>query len=283
VSDVVDEPSAEESVEDIELELLLEALWRKYGVDFRRYARASMGRRVRVAMENERVPSISALQDRVLRDPDCFARTMSALSVTVTSMFRDPTFFASFRQNVVPYLRGYPFTRVWHAGCSTGEEVYSLAILLAEEGLLEKARIYATDMNPVAIEAAKQGIYPLERMQEYATNYLRAGGTGSLSDYFTASYEHAIFRTSLRKNVVFSQHDLALDRSFNEFNVIFCRNVLIYFDPALQTRAHELFQQSLRRFGVLCLGKGETVRHTPFEHAYEVVDDKERIYKRRAE
>ena len=281
MSDVVDDPDS--SVEDIELELLLEALWRRYGVDFRGYARSSLQRRVRVAMEEARVSSISALQERVLRDRDAYARAMGALSVTVTSMFRDPTFFATFRREVVPYLRGYPFVRIWHAGCSTGEEVYSTAIVLAEEGLLDKARIYATDMNAVVVEQAKRGIYPLERMQEYTTNYLRAGGTGSLSDYFTASYEHALFKASLRKNIVFSQHDLALDGSFNEFNVIFCRNVLIYFGPQLQERAHSLFYASLRRFGVLCLGKGETVRHTPFEDAYDVVDEKERIYKRRAE
>jgi chemotaxis protein methyltransferase CheR len=281
MSDVVDDPDA--SVEDIELDLLLEALFRKYGVDFRGYARSSLARRVRVAVEEARVASISALQDRVLHDRDAFARTMGALSVTVTSMFRDPTFFATFRREVVPYLRGYPFVRIWHAGCSTGEEVYSTAILLAEEGLLDKARIYATDMNAVAVEQAKRGIYPLDRMQEYATNYLRAGGKGSLSDYFTASYEHALFRASLRKNIVFSQHDLALDGSFNEFNVVFCRNVLIYFGPQLQERAHSLFFSSLRRFGVLCLGRGETVRHTPYEAAYDVVDEKERIYKRRAE
>jgi chemotaxis protein methyltransferase CheR len=230
----------------------------------------------------EGLGSISALQALVLHDREAMDRLLLNLSVNVTTMFRDPTFFVRFREKVVPHLFATPFVRVWHAGCSTGEEVYSMAILLTEEGLYERSRIYATDMNPVVVERAKSGIYSLEHMKEFTTNYQRAGGKKTFSDYYTAQYDSAIFKASLRKNIVFSQHNLAQDGSFNEFNVILCRNVMIYFNSDLQSRVHKLLFQSLRRFGILALGRRETLRHTAHEVDYEVIDEKERLYRRRA-
>jgi chemotaxis protein methyltransferase CheR len=195
-------------------------------------------------------------------------------------MFRDPSFFVAFRQHVVPLLRTYPFIRIWHAGCSTGQEVYSMAILLDEAGLYHRCRIYATDMNEAVLQRAKQGIYPLDRMQEYTQLYLRAGGTRSFSEYYTAAYDSAIFRNSLKENVVFSLHNLAIDRSFNEFNVILCRNVLIYFNKELQGQVHKLFYESLCSFGVLGLGRQETIRFTPYEAQYEEVSPGDKLYRR---
>jgi len=274
--------AAAEERETIELDLLLEGIYRFYGTDFRNYARASLRRRVWNMVNEEGLTSISALQARVLHDPEAMERLLLRLTVHVTTMFRDPSFFVAFREKVVPHLFTHPFVRIWHAGCSTGEEVYSLAILLQEEGLYERARIYATDMNPLVVERAKSGIFPASQMQEFTRNYIRAGGTRAFSDYYTAQYEHAIFRASLRKNIVFAQHNLAQDGSFNEFNVVLCRNVMIYFGPELQTRVHQLFHQSLRRFGILALGRRETIQQTVHEHDYEVVDERERLYRRRA-
>jgi chemotaxis protein methyltransferase CheR len=268
--------------EAIELELLLEGIYRLYGSDFRHYARASLRRRLWNMITEEGLHSVSALQAKVLHDAEAMERLLLHLTVHVTTMFRDPSFFVAFREKVVPLLFAHPFVRIWHAGCSTGEEVYSLAILLQEEGLYERARIYATDMNPIVIEKAKAGIFPLDQMQEFTHNYVRAGGKASFSDYYTAQYDHAIFKTSLKKNIVFAQHNLAQDNSFNEFNVILCRNVMIYFDPDLQNRVHDLLHASLRRFGILALGRRETIAHTSREKDYEQLDDRERIYRRNA-
>ena len=271
---------AEDALEELELDLLLEGVYRHYGADFRGYARSSLRRRMRNLLCSEGLSSFSALQDRVLHDPGCLQRLIHSVPVSVTSMFRDPSFFASFREKVVPLLWTSPFVRIWHAGCATGEEVYSLAILLTEAGIYPRCRIYATDMDAEALEQAKSGIFRLAQMQEYTQNYVRAGGTGVFSDYYSARYDHAIFRASLRKNVVFAQHNLVTDGSFNEFNVVLCRNVLIYFDRELQNQVHRLIYQSLRRFGVLCLGHRETLQHTAHESDYEVLDERERIYRR---
>jgi chemotaxis protein methyltransferase CheR len=270
----------DEELETIELQLLTEAVFRRYGLDFRNYAIASLRRRVMLALAEERVATISALTDRLLHDPPAMERLLLRLSINVTAMFRDPGFFLALRTKVIPHLRSYPFVRIWHAGCSTGEEVYSMAILLQEEGIYERCRIYATDFNEVALQRARDGIVSLDSMQEYSTNYLRAGGHGSLSDYYTANYGHAIFRSALRKNVVFSQHNLVTDGSFNEFNLILCRNVMIYFNDQLQNRVHQLLYASLRRYGVLGLGRKESLSGTPHESDYEAVDDGERIFKR---
>lgn len=272
----------EESLEEIELDLLLDGILRRYGLDFRGYARTSLRRRVWNMVHALKLETLSALQGKVLHDSQMMDVLLQHLSVNTTTMFRDPSFFQAFRDQVVPHLFSAPFVRIWHAGCSTGEEVYSLAILLQEAGLYERSRIYATDMNVAVVERAKSGIFPLEHMREYTSNYQRAGGTSSFSDYYTANYDHAIFKTALRKNIVFAQHNLVSDGTFNEFNVILCRNVLIYFGNQLQEHVHRLLHQSLRRFGVLALGRGETLRHTVLEREYDEVDVQERIYRRRA-
>lgn len=271
-----------DALEDIELDLLLEGVMRRYGLDFRGYARSSLRRRVWNMVHAQKRGSISALQAAVLHEPRMMDELLQHLSVNTTTMFRDPSFFVAFREKVVPHLFSSPFVRIWHAGCSTGEEVYSLAILLMEAGLYERSRIYATDMNAAVVERAKSGIFPLEHMREYTANYLRAGGRAVFSDYYTANYDHAIFKASLRKNIVFAQHNLVSDGTFNEFNVVLCRNVLIYFGTQLQERVHRLLHQSLRRFGILALGRGETLRHTVLENDYDEVDPQERLYRRRA-
>ncbi|UBF28920.1 protein-glutamate O-methyltransferase CheR [Kovacikia minuta CCNUW1] len=271
-------PTPSPDLEEIEIQLLLEGVYRLYGFDFRNYAPSSLKRRVRNLMEAEALSSISALQDRVLHDTSCMERFLLGVTVHVTAMFRDPGFFVRFRNQVVPLLSTYPFIRIWHAGCSTGQEVYSLAILLLEEGLYHRCRIYATDMNERVLQKAKSGIYPLELMQEYTQLYLKAGGKRSFSEYYTAAYDNAAFRASLRENIIFSQHNLATDHSFNEFHVILCRNVLIYFDPVLQKRVHQLFYDSLCPLGILGLGRQETLRLTPYEPHYEELGD--RIYRR---
>ena len=267
-------------LERTEIELLLEGVYRHYGFDFRSYAYASIRRRLWKRIEAEGLATVSALQERVLHDPDMMNQLLLDLSINVTAMFRDPTFYVAFRHTVVPLLRTYPFIRVWHAGCSTGEEVYSMAILLEEEGLYERSRIYATDINEVVLQRAKSGIFPLDRMQEYTENYIRAGGTRSFSEYYTAKYDGALFRQELLKNVVFSQHNLVTDRSFAECTVILCRNVLIYFDKALQERVHQLFYESLSTFGILALGSKESLRFSKFEGCYEPLVASEKIYRK---
>lgn len=266
--------------ETIEISMLLEAVYRHYGYDFRDYAYASLKRRIWNVVRAEAVPTITALQERLLHDPECFQRFLLAVSVNVTSMFRDPDFFRAVRTRVVPLLRTYPFIRIWHAGCSTGEEVYSMAILLEEEGLRDRCRIYATDMNEAVLKQAKDGIFPLKAVQQYEQNYREAGGKSSLADYYTAGYGSAIFRASLRENMVFSQHNLAMDGSFNEFHAIFCRNVMIYFNRTLQNRVHNLLYESLAMFGILALGSKETLQFTPYETAYEQLAAGCKIYRR---
>lgn len=269
-------------LEHLEIELLLEGVFRHYGFDFRSYAYASIRRRLwkRVQGEEGGLRTISDLQARILHDPDAMERLLLDLSVNVTAMFRDPSFYREFREKVVPLLRTYPFIRIWHAGCSTGEEVFSMAILLEEEGLYDRARLYATDINDVVLQRAKQGIFPLERMQEYTDNYIKAGGTRSFSEYYTAMYDGALFSPSLTRNVVFSPHNLVTDRSFSEFHVIFCRNVLIYFDKTLQNRVHRLFYESLAMFGVLALGGKESLKFSQFEPRYEKLSPTEKLYKK---
>jgi chemotaxis protein methyltransferase CheR len=267
-------------LEKLEIELLLEAVFRHYGFDFRAYAYASLRRRIWKRVEAERLATISALQDRVLHEPAAMERLLLDLSVNVTAMFRDPTFYQAFRAKVVPLLRTYPFIRVWHAGCSTGEEVHSMAILLQEEGLYDRARIYATDINEVVLHQARSGIFPVEKMQEYTQNYLQAGGTRSFSEYYTAAYGGALFAPALRDRVVFAQHNLVTDRSFSEFNVILCRNVMIYFDRSLQARVHELFYESLPMYGILALGSKESLRFSKYEDCYEALDAREKIFRK---
>jgi chemotaxis protein methyltransferase CheR len=272
--------SATTELERLEMELLLLAIYRHHGFDFRSYAPASLHRRIRRHMENAHLPTISRLTELILHEPSALQRLLHDLSVNVTAMFRDPTFFAEFRSLVVPLLRTYPTVRIWHAGCSTGEEVYAMSILLEEEGLYERCRIYATDMDPTVLDRARQGIFPVSRMKEYTSNYFLAGGKRSLSDYFTAKYDGALFAPRLAKNVLFTQHNLAMDHGFSEFNVIVCRNVLIYFDRTLKDHALGLFSESLATLGVLCLGRKESLRFTAFEHDFTALSARERIYRR---
>jgi chemotaxis protein methyltransferase CheR len=269
-------------VEEIEVALLLEAIYRRYGFDFREYAPASLKRRLWRRTHAEGLTTISALQDRVLHDSACMERLLLDLSINVTSMFRDPSFYAAFREKVTPLLRTYPFTRIWIAGCSTGEEVYSLAIVLEEEGLLERTRIYATDINEAVLERARRGVFNLDKMQEFTQNYLQAGGTRAFSEYYLADYDGVVFDRRLVENAVFAQHNLVSDRSFNEFHVIVCRNVMIYFDRSLQERVFNLFHESLVRFGVLALGHKETIRFSSTADQYEELDLRERIWRKSA-
>jgi chemotaxis protein methyltransferase CheR len=267
-------------LEKIEVELLLEAIHRHYGFDFRSYAFASLRRRLWKRIQAEGLETISGLQERVLHDPEAMNRLLLTLSINVTAMFRDPSFYTAFRSKVIPLLRTYPFIRLWHAGCSTGEEVYSMAILLTEEGLYDRVTIYATDINEVVLQQARTGIFPLDKMQEYTANYLRAGGTRSFSEYYTAAYDGALFSPALRERVVFAQHNLVNDRSFAEVNVILCRNVMIYFDRTLQNRVHQLFYESLPIYGILALGSKESLRFSTVEDRYEELSEREKIYRK---
>ena len=266
-------------LEQLEIELLLEAIFRHYGFDFRSYAFSSIRRRIWKRISAEELPNVTALQERVLHDPQVMERLLLDLSINVTAMFRDPGFYRAFREHVVPLLRTYPFIRIWHAGCSTGEEVYSMAILLEEEGLLGKSRLYATDINEVVLQQARAGIFPLERMQEYTENYIKAGGKRAFSEYYVAKYDGALFNPALTEHVVFSQHNLVTDRSFSEFNVILCRNVLIYFDRSLQAKVHRLFYDSLVNFGILGLGGKESLKFSQYEDCYEQISS-EKIYRK---
>jgi chemotaxis protein methyltransferase CheR len=267
-------------LEKLEVRLLTEGVFEHYGFDFRDYSYPSLRRRIWKRVYAEGLVTVSALTNKVLHETQAMERLLLDLSINVTAMFRDPTFYVAFRQKVVPLLRTYPFIRIWHAGCSTGEEVYSMAILLQEEGIYDRCRIYATDINEAVLQKAKSGIFPINTMQENTANYIAAGGHGTFSDYYTARYDYAIFRPQLRDNVVFAQHNLVTDASFNHFNVILCRNVLIYFNNALQERVQQLFLNSLEIFGILGLGKKETIRYTSVAENFDVLDEEERLYRR---
>jgi chemotaxis protein methyltransferase CheR len=273
-------PKQLNELEDIEIQLLLEGVYRYYGFDFRNYALASIKRRIWNVIRAENLTTISGLLNKVLHEKDCMERFVLGLSVNVTAMFRDPNFYIAFRNKVVPLLRTYPFIRIWHAGCSTGEEVYSMAILLSEEGIYHRCRIYATDMNEAVLRKAKAGIFSLHLMQEYTQLYLQAGGTKCFSEYYTAAYNAAIFQPLLKENIVFSHHNLVTDASFNEFNVILCRNVLIYFNEQLQEQVHKLLYQSLKMFGILGLGKQESLFGTPYQQHYKELASEEKLYRR---
>jgi chemotaxis protein methyltransferase CheR len=270
------------SIEELEVDLLLEAVYRIGGFDFRNYARASLWRRIQNRLRAEKVDTVTCLLDKIVHDPSCMDRFVRGLSVNVSAMFRDPGFFQALRTQVFPLLRTWPYIRVWQAGCSTGEEVYSLAIMLAEEELIGRCRIYATDMDESVLDKAREGIYPLELIQKYTQNYIRSGGTRSFSEYYTAAYGSAIFRPALREQVVFARHNLVTDGSFNEFNLVLCRNVMIYFNRALQERVHHLLYDSLAHFGVLGLGSREMLSLTPLRDRYEELDAPHRLYRRTA-
>ncbi|HEX9424687.1 MAG TPA: protein-glutamate O-methyltransferase CheR [Pyrinomonadaceae bacterium] len=272
--------TAVDSLEDIEIGLLLEGLYRVHGFDFREYSRASIKRRILELMRSEKLETISAFQDKILHDSVCLDRFLLGLSVHATAMFRDPSFYLTFRKRVVPLLRTYPTVQIWVAGCSTGEEVYSLAILLEEERLYPRCRIYATDISQAVLRKARAGIFPLAAMRDYTTNYHQAGGTHEFSDYYTAQYDSVIFSEALKNNVVFSEHNLATDGSFNEFQVILCRNVMIYFNKDLQARVHNLLYDSLSMFGVFGLGNKESLKFTPRAGFYEHLNETDKLYRK---
>jgi chemotaxis protein methyltransferase CheR len=271
---------ATDGLEDVEIDLLLEGLYRVHGFDFREYSRASIKRRLLELMRAEKLETVSAFQDRVLHDATCLDRFLLGLAVHATAMFRDPSFYLTFRKRVVPLLRTYPTVQIWVAGCSTGEEVYSLAILLEEERLYSKCRIYATDMSQAVLRKARDGIFPMVAMREYTANYHQAGGVHEFSDYYTARYDNVIFSAALRNNIVFSEHNLATDGSFNEFQVILCRNVMIYFNKELQARVHNLLYDSLSMFGVFGLGNKESLKFTPRETFYEHLNETDKLYRK---
>jgi chemotaxis protein methyltransferase CheR len=270
----------ERQLQALEIELLLTGVAERYGYDFRHYARASLTRRIRKVMHNESLPSVSALQSRILHDIEAAMRFVAAVSVHTTAMFRDPDVYRVLRAEVIPLLRTYPFVRIWHAGCSSGEEVYSLAIVLEEEGLYDRCRIYATDISDAILDQARQGVFPLRAMREHTRAYQAAGGTRDFSSYYVTDHEAAVFRSSLRRQLVFSQHNLVCDSTFNEFQLIVCRNVLLYFDSNLRQRAHDLFHGSLSNFGVLVLGKKESLRFTEHAESYTELRDGARVYRK---
>ncbi len=265
---------------DLEIDLLLEAIARKYSYDFRDYARASMRRRIRSALEAMTLDSVSLLQHEVLHDPRQFTALLTRLTVPVSEMFRDPSYFAALRRDVLPLLGTWPSIKIWVAGCSTGEEVYSLAILMDEAGLLSRTRIYATDINPESLRTAEAGIYTLPRLTQFTQNYQRAGGTRSLADYYTAAYGGAVLDRRLRDRITFSDHSLASDQVFAEVHFVSCRNVLIYFNPTLQDRAIGLFRESLVTHGFLGLGSHERLAAGDQARGFIERSRAERIYQR---
>ena len=265
---------------DIELRMLVEAVYLKYNYDFRDYTGASQKRRVLVAMREMECDTVSELQSKVLHEPNGFAQLLQYLTIPVTEMFRDPEYFMAIREQVAPLLKTYPSLKIWVAGCSTGEEVYSLAILLKEEGLLERSIIYATDINPESLEAARRGVFPLERMRLYTENYQKAGGKAAFSDYYTAAYGGALFNRELMENVTFADHSLATDSVFSETHFVSCRNVLIYFNRRLQDRVFGLFHESLCHRGFLGLGSKESIDFSSYAERFEPLARRERLFRK---
>ncbi|WP_395942862.1 CheR family methyltransferase [Brevundimonas sp.] len=270
-----------DSVEDLEIQLLLEALFQHYHYDFRHYARASIKRRLIQARDQLGYSNLSALQAAVLHDPEMLPRLLGYLTVQVSEMFRDPSYFRALRETVLPHLRTWPSLKVWIAGCSHGEEVYSMAILFKEEGLYDRTLFYATDINPDALRAAEAGVYPLDRIRQFTENHQRSGGRSSLSDYYRADYGRAVFDQSLRSRIVFSDHSLVTDAVFAEMQLVSCRNVMIYFDRDLQDRAIGLFADALPRGGFLGLGAKESLRFSTHVSAFDEYVRQDKIYRKR--
>lgn len=265
---------------DIELRMLVEAVYLKYNYDFRDYTGASQKRRVLVAMREMECETVSQLQSKVLHEPDGFAQLLQYLTIPVTEMFRDPEYFLAIREQVAPLLSTYPSLKIWVAGCSTGEEVYSLAILLKEEGLLERSIIYATDINPESLEAARRGVFQLDRMRLYTENYQKSGGKAAFSDYYTAAYGGVLFDRELIENVTFADHSLATDSVFSETHFVSCRNVLIYFNRRLQDRVFGLFHESLCHRGFLGLGSKESIDFSSYANRFEPLARRERLFRK---
>ncbi|OPH59388.1 chemotaxis protein CheR [Paenibacillus ferrarius] len=277
----LNELSYNDELQNVEINLLLEGMYQMYGFDFRHYVRSSLRRRILNRMRAEKLPTITAVLEKILHEPGFVDLLLNDMSIRVTEMFRDPSFFRAFRTYVVPELRKYPEIRIWHAGCATGEEVYSMAILMQEEGLAEKTRIYATDMNEKAIESAQKGAFPLKQMQAFTKNYLDSGGEKAFSEYYKTDHQYAYFQPLMKENLIFAQHNLVTDGSFNEFHVILCRNVMIYFDNKLQKQVHSLFYDSLTSGGFLGLGNKESILFIPEGVNYDEFASQERIYRKK--
>lgn len=272
------QPSGDISEDDIRE--LMEAIYRQYSYDFRNYSGASQKRRLQQALVRFECPSIAALQTVVLKDATAFMQLLQYLTIPVSEMFRDPPFFLALREKVLPVLRTYPSIKIWIAGCSTGEEVYSMAILLREEGLLQRSMIYATDINPQALTKARRGIFPIAGMKAQTVNYQNAGGQGAFSDYYTAAYDGALFDPALRSNVTFADHSLATDSVFSETQLVLCRNVLIYFNKTLQDRALGLFHESLGHRGFLGLGSKESIDFSAYAQHFDTLDKSARLFRK---
>ena len=268
------------SIKDADLDLLLSELYHSHGYDFSNYAKASLKRRVSRLMIIDRFPSFAEFIYRVKSDSTYLTRLVEELTVNVTEMFRDPSLFKAIREQVLPVLGTHPFIRIWHAGCATGEEVYSMAILLEEANLLKKSLLYATDLNASVLENIKKGIFPLNQMKQYSENYILSGGKKDFSKYYTAKYEWAKFDEKLKSKMIVSTHNLVSDRSFNEFQMILCRNVLIYFDKNLQDKVLTLFDDSLEKLGFLVLGSKENLRFTSVAQKFQQLDAKEKIWRK---
>jgi chemotaxis protein methyltransferase CheR len=271
----------EDETIDLEIRLLLEGIFQVYGYDFREYCEASLRRRLTQWLSGSGFATLSLAQSHLLRDRTLFETLLQGITVNVSEMFRDPAFFKLLREQVIPHLKTYPFVKIWHAGCASGEEVYSMAILLSEEGLNGRFRIYATDINEAVLRKAQDGIYPLQDMQRFTRNYQRSGGLRSFSDYYTARYDHAILSPSLRDHIVFAAHNLAVDSDFGEMNLILCRNVMIYFKQSLKERVLELFDSSLAAGGFLCLGTKESLDRREISNRYESIIPRMQIYRKR--
>lgn len=280
-ADTSPEPAGRE-VGAIEISLLLEAIRRRWGYDFAHYSPASLRRRLDQARKAAGLAHLGDLLSPILHDRDFFDRLLSVLSVTVTEMFRDPPCYRAIRDSLVPVLKTYPFIKIWCAGCATGEEVYSLAILLHEEGYLDRTRLYATDFNKISLDTAEKGIYPERLMPVYAANHRQSGGRAAFSDYYTPSYGFARMKSFLRDRITFSYHNLVTDGVFGEMNLISCRNVLIYFDKTLQDRVLDLFTGALRHGGYLWLGTKESLMFSAVAPLYEAVDSRQKIYRKKA-
>jgi len=265
----------------MEISSLLEAVYHKYGYDFRQYSKAHINRRIRNRMALSGIHDVDQIQSKVLKDEKFAYQLLQDLSITVTEMFRDQDFYRSLRENVIPVLKTYPFIKIWHAGCATGEEAYSMAIIMQEEGLYDRTTIYATDFNQHALNKAKEGIFSNAMMKEYTINYQLSGGKESFSNYYTSNYDNVIMNQSLKKNIVWANHNLVTDGVFAEVHLILCRNVLIYFDNTLQNKVQKLFYDSLINGGILCLGSKEGLRFTDFSEKYTELDKKQRIFKKR--
>lgn len=268
-------------IERIELGLMLEAIYQRYGYDFREYSRASLVRRITSFIKENATGTFLQTTERLLRDPDFFYRLLPSFSVSFTALFRDPAFYAALREQVVPRLRAWPHFKIWHAGCATGEEVYSMSILLKEAGIYERATLYATDLSDSALQTGRTGIYSLDAIQRGSQNYMHSGGTGTLSNYYHAHYDAAAMSAELKKRITFAPHNLVMDKSFGEMQVVVCRNVLIYFNRSLQDQVLQSFWETLEHGGLLCLGDKETLAFSSVADRFQVLDAKNRIYKKK--